>query len=1237
MANVIKGLTVEIGGDTTKLGKALEDVNKKSSNLSSELGDINRLLKFDPKNTDLLSQKQKVLAEAVQNTHKKLTKLQNAEKQVQEQFERGEVSEEQVRALRREIIATEKKMQGYQKAARETRDAVQNLGEESKEAAEKSDDLGDSLSNGVKVGLAAVAAGCAAAVAAIASSVEATQQYRTEMGKLTTAFTTNGHSAAAAQKTYEELQGLLGETEQAVEAANHLAKLTKSEEDLSKWTDICAGVYATFGASLPIEGLTEAANETAKVGAVTGPLADALNWAGVSEDKFNESLEKCNSEQERQKLIMDTLVGLYDDAADAYKDTNAEVIRSNKATEKLNQVWADVGSKAAPIVNTFKEGVAELGEALTDMVSETDVREFQLTMKTGFKDLSDNVMPKFINSLKWCVENFDAIESVAIGAAIAVGAYKVAVIAAEISQKGLTATLKATTVAQTALNLAQAATPWGLAAIAVAGLTAGLVAYAVKAEAAKKKTETLTLEERELQQAAIDAADAFREQQDTVAGNLGGIQSQMGHVSGLASELQRLANNSGEVEEKDRSRVQFILNELNSALGTEYKMVDGVVQKYGDLKKNIDAVIQSKTANALLEAGNEAYVTALQNENDALQRVVVSEKDYQSQLSVTQEAERVATEARAALQEKAANAKNATEARMLRGEAQRVAALERNAQRERELLTEKETEYNDAAGDYANYSNTIISYEDAQAAALEGNYSRAVEIMQGKGTSYGEYSSTVSKETQNVLNTLYKEAVDAGVAAANTKKNFENGVDGYTQEMVDEAEKGYEDALSAYDTAYNDAHGVGSDIGSGLSSGMESKRGSVIGKIRSIVSAIISAGRDEADCHSPAKETVELGEDMGDGAVVGLDNKSKDAEKAGRKLAENITHGITDKKELAKKTAEDLASLMLQSAQKRLDNHKVYNEMTLEEEIAYWDGVREQITDGTQAKIDADKKYFDKKKELNTKLADEEKKLNTKLADAEKKFQQAVDKTKQKVQQRTDSILSSMNIFELVKVDDAKSADDLLTGARSQVAALEMWQDGLAKLKEKTGDSAFYRAIEAQGVDAVNQLAVINAMTKDQFDEYVKLFDTREQLAKEQAENELSGEVAADLSAAYKSYIDTCTELGVATDNANQLMVGSAQTALTSLQGVLAGVQDVVAGVGGMGLRQLDGFTQAAAGGAAPGTASGQSQVFKMLQGIYERLGNIKMVLDSGILVGELIDDIDAALATTQALRLRGV
>lgn len=207
---------------------------------------------------------------------------------------------------------------------------------------------------------AGVVGACTAAGAAIVGLTENTREYRTEQGKLETAFTTNGFAAQNAKDTYIALNGVLGDSGQAVEASNHLAKLCDNAEELSAWTKICTGVYATFGASLPIEGLTEAANETAKVGQVTGPLADALNWAGVSEDAFNESLAACTSEQERQALITKTLNGLYSTAADKYREVNKEVIAANIANDKLASVMAEVGGAAEPLVTQGKTLIAEV-------------------------------------------------------------------------------------------------------------------------------------------------------------------------------------------------------------------------------------------------------------------------------------------------------------------------------------------------------------------------------------------------------------------------------------------------------------------------------------------------------------------------------------------------------------------------------------------------------------------------------------------------------------------------------------------------------------------------------------------------------------------------------------------------------------------------------------------------------------------------------------------------------------
>ena len=113
MASNIKGINIEIGGNTVGLEKALSGVNKKSRDLQSELRQVEKLLKLDPKNTELLAQKQKLLSESVENAKNKLDNLKEAEKQVQKQFEKGEISEKQYRALQREIVKTGQELSSY--------------------------------------------------------------------------------------------------------------------------------------------------------------------------------------------------------------------------------------------------------------------------------------------------------------------------------------------------------------------------------------------------------------------------------------------------------------------------------------------------------------------------------------------------------------------------------------------------------------------------------------------------------------------------------------------------------------------------------------------------------------------------------------------------------------------------------------------------------------------------------------------------------------------------------------------------------------------------------------------------------------------------------------------------------------------------------------------------------------------------------------------------------------------
>ena len=285
---------------------------------------------------------------------------------------------------------------------------IEDVGDAAKDGDSKVSGFAKGLADIAKTGMVAVAGAATGVVTAFLGSAEATREFREAMGKVNTAFTTAGYSAETGKKTFEDFAAILGDTDQATEAVGNLAKLSTSQKDLAKWTEIATGVYGSFGDGLPIEGLTEAANETAKVAQVTGPLADALNWAttdtkawnealsgndkalqafqasaktGASaEDSFNAALAACNTEQERSQLITATLSSLYGDAAKAYENTNGAIMDANRAQAELNGAMAGVGAAAEPVMTTFKlfgaglltsmlPGVQQLSSAFTDLTN----------------------------------------------------------------------------------------------------------------------------------------------------------------------------------------------------------------------------------------------------------------------------------------------------------------------------------------------------------------------------------------------------------------------------------------------------------------------------------------------------------------------------------------------------------------------------------------------------------------------------------------------------------------------------------------------------------------------------------------------------------------------------------------------------------------------------------------------------------------------------------------------------
>lgn len=383
------GLKIGLEGEK-EFKKALADINQSFKVLGSEMKVVQSQFDKNDDSVEALTARNQVLGKEIDAQKKKIETLRKALENASTSF--GE-NDRRTQQWQIQLNNAQAALNNMERELDQNQRAIDSMGDEMRDAAQQTDKFGDKIDDaadktdkasgklekvgsvlkGLAVTAGAAVAAAGAALAGLTKSfldlAESTREYREDQAKLDAAFTTAGFTAEQAGEAYTGFYAILGEEDRSVEAVNHLAKLCSTEEELAQWTDIAAGVWATFGDSLPIEGLTEAANETAKTGTITGQLADALNWAGVNEEAFQSALDGCSSEQERAVLITDTLNGLYQEAAENYKTLNGDVMEAQRAQALLTDAYAQLGAIAEPIMTTLKTMAADVLTAMIPFVS----------------------------------------------------------------------------------------------------------------------------------------------------------------------------------------------------------------------------------------------------------------------------------------------------------------------------------------------------------------------------------------------------------------------------------------------------------------------------------------------------------------------------------------------------------------------------------------------------------------------------------------------------------------------------------------------------------------------------------------------------------------------------------------------------------------------------------------------------------------------------------------------------
>lgn len=409
--------------------KELGKVNQEIGLLSDKMKRADAEFRGQANSIEALTTKNDLLREAQQKQIDKIAKLQTAIEDCGEAY--GENDEAVMRFKRQlekaetdlidlndELSSNERYLDEARTSADKCAKSIDEYGKQVKDAAKATDDFNGA--GGGKGGIGnligqlgslkkmlvggAVVAGLKATSDAIIGIVDETEEYRKIMGTLEASSQAAGYTAEQTAESYEYLYGVLGDTQTAATTVANLQAIGLAQGDLRGMIDSVIGAWATYGDSIPIDGLAEAVNETIQAGKVTGTFADVLNWAGVSEDEFNVKLAAANDSTERAQIVLNQLAnqGL-PETAKAWRDANEDVVAYNESQMKLDEAMGQLGETLAPVAaglkDVFAEGVYAAADAVAWLIEKIE------TAINWLKDLNDRIS----NSKEW--KEFTAAES----------------------------------------------------------------------------------------------------------------------------------------------------------------------------------------------------------------------------------------------------------------------------------------------------------------------------------------------------------------------------------------------------------------------------------------------------------------------------------------------------------------------------------------------------------------------------------------------------------------------------------------------------------------------------------------------------------------------------------------------------------------------------------------------------------------------------------------------------------
>ena len=594
MAGSIKGIIVEIGGDTSGLQKALSKVNSATSSLSKELTGINRLLKLDPKNTELLSQKQAVLSENIETTKNKLNQLKDIYAQAIEAEKNGaKISEENWRALQKDIENTKIKLNKLlleQDVWNVNGKKVEEFGDKIVKVSSKIDNLGSKFTT--RFSLPIIALGTLGTKSAMEqeASMQQVEKIYGEASDTIKEFANNtALSYNMSSKSAYKYSQIFGNLIQSM--TDDQTKNAQYTQDLLKASSVIASATGRTMEDVMdrirsgLLGNTEAIEDLG-VNVNVSLLESTDAFKRFAGDKSWNQLDFQTQQQIRLFGILEQTTKKYGDEVNV--NTTSKV---QKLTSKLENMGSKLSSKLLPIVDKWIDKADKWIDKLDDM----DDATLDNIIRIGL----------FVAAAGPVLKIFGKLGS-AIGTVIkTTGQFSQAIAVVKTGTKSTSASVNSL-----ASGIKGLISPFGIATLALSSFAVGISLVSKKVKEEAKETQSFIKSLEDSVNTRKNSIDIINEQQSA---NL----AEIGNVQRLYSELNNLVESNGKVKEGYESRVKFILNQLNNALGTEYKLNNDIITSYNDMRLSVDKLIDKKRAQLILEANEEEYKEALKNKTQA--------------------------------------------------------------------------------------------------------------------------------------------------------------------------------------------------------------------------------------------------------------------------------------------------------------------------------------------------------------------------------------------------------------------------------------------------------------------------------------------------------------------------------------------------------------------------------------------------------------------------------------------